>query len=280
MGNIFSLLFFNPIINLIVVIIHGFDFIHVPGALGLGIIALTALIRLALYPLNHSQLRSSQKMQSLNPKIQQLKERHKADKQQLQVETMKLYKEHGVNPAAACVPTLIQIPILIGLYQAILTLFNSKGGLHTINNVLYKFVPPLDHLPDPHFLGFNLANQPAEFVKYGSLLLLIPVITAGLQFIQAKMMAPQAVKPYPSDSPKEKKQKSETEDAMNMMQSQMIYMMPLMIGFFSWQLPIGLALYWNTMTIFGILQQYQIQGLGGLAGWKDRLDQWTKNKKK
>ena len=86
------------------------------------------------------------------------------------------------------------------------------------------------------------------------------------------MMAPAPVKKYPSDSPKEKKEKDEKGDATTAMQSQMLYLMPLMIGFFSYSFPVGLALYWNTLTIFGIIQQYKVSGMGSLKEWTDKLN--------
>lgn len=278
-GFIFHTWFFVPVVNALVLIVHGLNFTQLPGTLGLAIIALTVLIRFLIYPLTHAQLKSSKKMQELTPLLSKLKEKHKGDSKQLQLETMKLYKEHGANPAAGCLPTLMQIPLIWALYQSIFVLFNSTSSLEEINKILYSFAPPLTQMPDSHFLGFNLIHKPSEFMRFGWILLLIPVVTALLQFVQTKMMSPHPVKKYPTDSPKEKKEKTQTEEAMSMAQSQMMYMTPLLIGYFSWQFPVGLALYWNTFTIFGILQQYRVQGLGGLLHWKQLAEQWLKKKK-
>lgn len=265
-GSVFNLLFFAPVINLLVVILNVFTSLHIPGAMGLSIVVLSVLIRLFVWPFMSVQLRSSKKMLEIKPHIDRLKQKHGKDQQAFAKAQMDLYKEHGVNPAAGCVPSLIQLPIVIALYQTVLALFNQEQGIKHINSFLYPFVPHLQKIPDAHFLGINLANKPSEFIHAGWVLLLVPVITALLQFIQSRMISPKPVKEYPSDSSKEKKEKVEA-DTMTTMQNQMMYMMPLMIGFFSWQFPVGLAIYWNTFTIFGILQQYKILGLGGLEDW-------------
>lgn len=265
--DIFNTFLFGPVINLLVAIIQGLEFLHIPGALGFSIIILTIIIRLAVWPLMSTQLKSAKKMQELKPKLDELKIKHKDDKQGLASAQMALYKEHGINPAGGCLPALIQIPIIIALYQTIFAFFDANN-LDRINNVLYipswHFTTP----PNLNFFGLNLAIKPSDFGSAGVLLLLIPIITALLQLIQSKMMAPEKpLKEYPTDSPKEIKQKESTEDSMAMMQTQMMYMMPLMVGYFAFTFPIGIALYWNTFTVLGIVQQYKISGWGGLKDW-------------
>lgn len=247
--------------------IHVFSSIGVPGSLGLSIISLTIVIKLLIWPFMAAQLRSTKKMADIKPHIDKLKEKHKGDQQKMSQAQMALFKEHGINPAAGCLPALIQMPVFIALYQVIFVFFDVKAGLARINELTYPFIPDLQKMPSPQFFGIDLSHKPSEFGQYGWFLLLIPLITAGLQFVQSKMMIPKPVKKYPSDSPIEKKEKETKADMATSMQSQMLYLMPLMIGFFSWQFPVGLALYWNTFTIFGIIQQYKIAGLGGLSEW-------------
>lgn len=261
--DLFNLVFFQPIINLLIFILRILEAAGIPGALGFSIVVLTVLIRVLVWPFMSIQLKSAKKMTDLKPHLDQLKQKHKGDKQALAQAQMLLYKEHGVNPAGGCVPALIQIPVLIALYQVILALFDS-AGLERINKALYYKDWQLSQPPDPNFLGVNLANKPSDFAVAGTFLVLIPIITALLQFIQTKMMAPSPVKKYPSDSPKEKKEKEGAEDAMVAMQSQMIFLMPVMIGYFAFTFPVGLAIYWNTFTLLGIWQQHQIGGWGGL----------------
>lgn len=264
---VFNTLFMAPIINIMVLFIHAFNAIGIPGSLGLSIIALTAVIKLLIWPFMSAQLRSTKKMADLKPHLDKLKEKHKGNQQKFSQAQMALFKEHGVNPVAGCLPVLIQMPVLLALYQVIFAFFDAKSGLDRINNFTYSFVSDLSKMPSPNFLGVDLSHKPSDFGQFGWALLLIPIVTALLQFVQSKMMAPAPVKLYPSDSPKEKKEKDTKGDATSAMQSQMLYLLPLMIGFFSYSFPVGLALYWNTFTIFGIIQQYKVTGLGGLSEW-------------
>jgi len=265
MIEIFNTLFLAPIINLLVIILQGIEAFKLPGALGWAIILLTLVIRLLIWPLMSSQMKSLKKMSELKPLLDKLKEKHKGDKQAFAASQMALYKEHGVNPAAGCLPTLIQLPILIALYQSIFAFFEGQNGLDKINNLLYSSSWKLNTPPDLNFLGVNIALKPSDFTHEGAFLLLVPILAGVSQFIQSKMMSPTPVKPYPSDSPKEKKEKAAQEDTMAMVQSQMMYLMPLMVGYFAFQFPVALSLYWITLTILGIIQQYYISGWGGMS---------------
>ncbi|MBI2011459.1 YidC/Oxa1 family membrane protein insertase [Candidatus Daviesbacteria bacterium] len=269
--DLFNTVFLAPLINLLVFLINTLQYLGIPGALGFSIIILTLLIRLVTWPAISRQLKSAKKMADLKPHMDELKKKHAGDKQAFAKAQMQLYKEHGVNPAAGCLPTLIQFPILIALYQAIFAFFSGPSGLKQINEMLYFPVMKLSSPPDPNFLGINLTYKPAEFVQHGYLLLLIPLLTAVLTFIQSKMIMPKPVKKYPSDLPKEMKEKEKAEDAMSAIQGQMVYMMPVMIGFFSWQFPTGLSVYWNMFTLIGIIQQYLLSGWGGMDGIINRL---------
>lgn len=269
--DLFNLIFFGPIVNLLVLLLRLLSSIGIPGALGISIILLTIIIRLLIWPFFAAQIRSAKKMADLKPHLDELKQKHSSDKQALAQAQMALYKEHGVNPAGGCLPSLIQIPVLIALYQVILSMFDGTHGLDKINLLLYNPGWKLDNPPDPHFLGLNLGSRPADFATAGLIVLSIPVITALLQFFQSKMMLAMPVKKYPSDSVKEKKEKENVEDTMQAVQSQMVYMMPIMIGYFAFSFPVGLALYWNTFTILGIYQQYKISGWGGLESLIKKL---------
>ena len=270
-GDFFNLIFLGPIINLLVLIFQALSFLHIPGALGFSVMLMTIVIRLLVWPFMASQIKATQKMAQLKPHLDLLKTKHKDDKQALASAQMALYKEHGVNPAGGCLPAVIQIPVFIGLYQSILKILPGlDSNIHYINSLLYFPQLKLPSTLDPYFLGLNLGVKPSEFGSHGIFLLLIPLLTAGLTFIQSKMALPKPVKPYPSDSPKEKKEKESVEDSMGQVQSQMVYMMPIMIGYFAFNFPIGIAIYWNTYTILGIIQQYTVSGWGGLSSlWKN-----------
>lgn len=264
-GDFFNLIFMGPVINLLVLIYQGLQALHIPGAVGFSIMFLTILIRILVWPFMSSQIKATKKMADLKPHLDELKRKHKDDKKALATAQMALYKEHGVNPAGGCLPALVQIPVFIALYQSIINILPGAGGhISKINSLLYFPQLKLPSTLDPHFFGLNLGIKPSEFGSHGILLLLIPLLTAALTFVQSKMALPKVVKHYPSDSPKEEKEKEGMEESMGQVQSQMVYMMPIMIGYFAFSFPIGLAIYWNTYTILGIIQQYRISGWGGL----------------
>ncbi len=272
-GFVFNEIFFRPVINLLALILYGLNLTHIPGSLGLSILVLTVMIRLLVWPFMASQIRSTKKMAELKPHLDELKKKHQDDKQALAAAQMALYKEHGVNPAGGCLPALVQIPVFIALYQSINHFIPglTNGGTGSINSLLYFPWLHLTAAPDPYFLGVNLGIKPSDFGQHGIFLLLIPLVTAALTFVQSKMTLPKPVKLYPADSPKEVKEKESTEDTMGAVQSQMMYMMPLMIGYFTFTFPAGLAIYWNTYTILGIIQQYKISGWGGMESWIKKI---------
>ena len=240
-GDIFNFIFFAPVINSLVLLFQLLNNINIPGALGYSIIILTIFIRVLIWPFIGVQLKSAKKMADLKPHLDLIKNKHKDDKQALAKAQMDLYKEHGINPAGGCVPALVQIPIVIALYQTIQAFFNGASGLEKLNHFIYNPSWRLASSPDPHFLGLNLASKPSEFASVGFFVLFIPVITGALQFFQSKMMSPEPIKSYPSDSPKEIKEKEGQEDSMAAVQGQMMVMMPVMIGYFAFSFPIGLA---------------------------------------
>lgn len=268
--HIFDTILVYPIINLLLLFYHGLTWLHVPFALGFSIILMTVFIRLLLYPITAVQLKATKKMQEMTPHLNKIKEKHKGDMKRQQQATMELYKEHGVNPAAGCLPALLQIVILLfGLYpalQKILTL-HQKETVAVINKIVYAPFLQLNHVWDTHFFGFPLAQTPGQlFASMGLVVLLIPLFTGIFQFIQSKMMI------TPAD-PKDKKpaKKEQMEDFAATFQKQSLYLLPVMIGVFAWNFSIGLSLYWNTFTIFGIIQQYKIQGWGGLEPWIKKI---------
>lgn len=270
--EIFDVILVRPIINILVAIYQVLNLVHTPYALGFSIIILTIVIRFILYPLTSAQLKSAKKMQGLTPHLHKLKEKHKNDAKGLQAATMNLYKEHGVNPAAGCIPLIIQLPIIWALYSVLQKIvgFNSHAVVSEVNKLVY----PIDFLRiskawDPTFFGLPLGQHPSQLMStIGPLILLVPILTGVFQFVQSKMMI---VKNKDQDQDKGQPKK---EDFASTFQKQSLFIFPAMIGFFSFNFPIGLSLYWNTFTIFGILQQYKVSGLGGLQDWKDKI--WQK----
>lgn len=268
--DIFNTVFFGPTVNVLVFLIRLFEASHIPGALGLSIIALTVIIRMIIWPLMSAQMKSVKQMADLRPRLDELKKKHGKDKTALALAQQQLYKEAGVNPAAGCLPILVQFPILIALYQCIMAMFDPHG-LGRINDALYLDSWHLTQAPDPYFLGINIASKPSDFMTAGIVLLFIPVVTAVFQFLQSKMMAPKPIAVKADDNKKEKEEKQSTDEAIAQVQSQMMYILPVMIGYFSFTLPVGLAFYWNTLTIVSMIQQYRISGWGGLEPWVRKI---------
>lgn len=252
-----------PIINILVAFYKLFEFLHIPGEMGFAIILLTVVIRLILYPLMVAQLRSAKKMAALKPHLDELTRRHKDDKPALQQAQLALYKEHGVNPAGGCLPLLVQMPVIIALYNVFYQVLNNGNAgqlLSDINQILYVPALRLTTL-DLNFFGVNLGIKPSQWQTYGWWLLAIPVVTALLQWYQTKLMMPASAKTSEDKpalvKPGEKREKDPAESAMEM-QKQMALITPIMFGYFALQFPVGLALYWNVFGLFGIMQQLAV----------------------
>ncbi len=268
--NLWNQLLVWPIANILVLFYKICEWLHIPGPLGWAVILLTITIRVILYPLMHAQMKSTKKMADLKPKIDELSKKHKDDKTALQQAQLALYKEHGINPVAGCLPLLVQMPVLIALYSVFNQVLNN-GNLAKvvteINKIVYLPALKLTEL-NLTFFGINLGIKPSEWQKYGWLLLSVPLITGLLQWYQTKLMMPARQK-NPGDkslakllkdtssSDKNKKEKSETDTAGEM-QQQMALISPVMFAIFAFQFPLGLALYWNVFGLFGIIQQMQV----------------------
>ena len=203
--------------------------------IGITIIVLTILVKLALYPIAKKGIVAQQKMKRIEGELQEAKEKHKADKQAQAQATMALYKKHGVNPAAGCLPALLQIPIIIGLYYVF-----SKH-LTVDPTLLYSFISAPENL-NLLFLGFVDISKKNLFLA----------IFAGLtQHLQARFSQP--------NTPSTDKPKTQQEEFARAMQMQMKYMLPFMITFFAYSLSAGVALYWSVGNIVSIVQDIWVK---------------------
>ena len=226
--SIWHEILFRPLFNVLIFIYN-----IIPGQdMGIAIIALTIIIRLILYPSQQKALIAQKKMRDLQPELKKIQEKYKNDKQKQAKAQLEFYQTHKVNPLSGCLPSLIQLPIIIALYQVFRT------GLDTSRlGELYSFIPKPETI-DPTFLGyFNLA-EPDRFI--------LPMLAGITQFIQSKMMMPKI---------ESVKGKSSFQQVLT---QQMVYMMPIMIVIFAMSLPAALPLYWIVIALFGILQQYLI----------------------
>lgn len=220
---------YNPILNALVAII-----LYMPGHhLGLAIILLTLFIRTLLLAPSAKAIRAQRGMQEIQPKLEALKKKYSDDQARLAQETMMLWKKHNVSPVSSCLPMLIQFPILIALFYVI------QNGLSADKSVLiYDFLP-----------SFSLTNIDTSFFMFDlseRSLIVFPLVIGSLQFMQMQFMtAKRKKKGDVGNLPKE------VETANKMMK----YVMPLMIAFFTTQLPAAVGLYWGTSTLYGIIQQ-------------------------
>lgn len=267
--TLWNQLFVWPIVNVLVALYKAFEWMGIPGPLGFAVVGLTILIRLLLYPLMAAQMKSAKKMSDLKPHLDAINVKHKEDKKALQQAQLELYKQHGVNPAAGCLPLLIQLPVLIALYNVfyqVLQNGNITKLIEDINHVLYLPSLKLTGL-DLSFFGTNLGVKPSEWQTHGWWLLAIPVITAGLQWWQSKLMLPagantktqiSSTKQIQNPNDQNKKQEQKPQDTAAEMQKQMAMITPIMFGMFAYQFPLGLALYWNIFGLFGIMQQLRV----------------------
>ncbi|MBI5222549.1 MAG: membrane protein insertase YidC [Candidatus Magasanikbacteria bacterium] len=200
---------------------------------GVVILIITILIKVILYPLTASSIKSQKALTDLQPKLDALKKELKGNQQRLAQETMKLYKENKVNPFASCLPLLIQLPILIALYYVLRNALTTNSF-----DLLYSFVksPGQINTVSLGFIDLKNAN------------IILAVLAGGAQFWQTKMM-------MRKKAPKEAGEGAKDENMMSMMNKQMLYFMPVMTVFIGWQLPGGLTLYWLLSTVLTALQQ-------------------------
>lgn len=229
MIQIFNQILYQPIFNLLVFIYN-----ILPGSdFGIAIAVLTILIRFIFIPLSIKTLRSQKEMAKLQPKLKELQDKHKDNKQAIGQATMALYKEHKVNPFSGCLPLLIQLPILIALYQAFSYSLDPKSL-----NVLYPFVKNPGLIKEISFGFLDLSHRNP----------VLSLMAGGFQFLQSRLATSASAK-YSTPS------QDATAQIMN---RQMLYFFPIMIIVISWNLPAGLVIYWVVTTIFSIGEQLYI----------------------
>ena len=230
----------------------GISFFQVLGAYGVAIIAMTVLIRLALAPLQQFQLvtqrRTMAEQRKLAPQVAELRKKYKKDMQRQNQEIMKLYQEHGVNPLGGlvgCLPLVVQMPILSALYF-VFRFRMTKPDLHLQTHFL--FIPNLNDIPGQHSL-FAILGLAIPTAAY----LIFPLLAALTTLVQARMMQMPAP-PNPTE------QELQTQQ----IQRSMIFISPLMIGYFALTVPVALALYWFVGNCVSIIQQSFVVGWGNL----------------
>jgi len=245
-------LIIDPMVNLLLLIYQ-----WVGGQFGIAIIAFTILVRLVTYPLTTQQMKSSQKMQQLqnSDKWKAIQKKFKDDREKLAQEQMKLYKEMGFNPLAPCLPTLIQFPIIIGLYQAI-TRALAVTPLQLLDfqkHVYATLIDTANLIPlNSRFLWMDL-SQPERVPLFGIGIPFLAILVVISTYFQSKLMTPAA-------APTANDQGAQMTRMMNLY-------MPLFMGYIAYTLASGLALYFLVSNLAGIAQYAAM----GKVNWRNLL---------
>ena len=226
--DVFNLILIDPMTNILIVLASVFA-----GSFGIAIIVFTFIIRGVTFPLTLRQIRASRAMSVIQPRLQEIQKKYK-DPRRRSEETMKLYKEAGVNPAGCLLPMLIQFPIWIALYQTIrVVLGSTPESFIDLSQRLYPWSYVRQAIPlENRFLWMNLAEPDTTF--------LLAILVGATTWVQQKMTTPRNI----------------TDERQQSMSNTMLWMMPLMFAWFTLTVPSGLAVYWAATNLVGIALQY------------------------
>lgn len=230
MHSLWMTFFYGPLYNVLVF----FTTVSPWQNLGIAVILLTVFVKIITFPLTQKSLKSQIQMKSIEPELEQLKKDF-PNKEDQAKKTFELYKKYDINPFSGCVVLLIQLPVLLALYRVFI------NGVSYNPSLLYSFV----HIPETintHFLGIDIAEKT-----------IVLALLAGIaQFIQVKFASPIVTKKA-SDSDSFKDQ------LMSNMNSQMKFMMPLLIAFVAYSISGAVALYLLVNSLVSIVQEMAIR---------------------
>lgn len=230
MIEFFKIILYQPLLNLMVLFYN-----IVPGHdLGVAIICLTIVIKLLLSPLSRKGIKAQKSLQEVQPQLEEIKKKYAHDKERQTKAIMNFYKENKVNPFSSCLPLLIQLPILIAVFQVF------RVGLTDTALPVYSFITNPGSLNVTAF-GFLSLAEPS---------VVLAAVTAIFQYFQAKLL--------PTHKPAQKfakKAGAKDEGMMSAMNKQMKFMMPAFTLFIGMTLPSGLMLYWFVSLAISIVEQ-------------------------
>lgn len=236
---------------------------------GVAIILLTLLVGLLLFPLTYKQTKSMKAMQEIQPEVKRLQKELKGDREELNKQLMALYQERGVNPAAGCLPLLVQMPIWFALYRVLWRGDGVPDGsalanvLDQANAALYQVDPDgnltatlkegvditSDQFSHVLFLGMNLLVRPSAAVDFSNILGSLPYILLIAAIVVAGFYQQvQTTRRRSTNGQEEQNQQMQT-------MQRALRIMPIVFGFISWQFVSGLGLYFATSNIFRVGQQ-------------------------
>ena len=230
-SNIFNELFFNPIYNSLVFLIANFSWID----MGMAVIIITIVIKSMLLPLTKKSIKIQIKTKQLEPELRKIKEEYKDNKEEQAKQIMDLYKKNDLNPLSGFLVLLIQLPVIFALYFVFL-----RGGFPDINTeILYSFIKIPEQV-NMYFLGLISMIDKNIFLA----------LLAGIsQYIQVQLMLPKL------EAKGKNHKKTFQDDLARSMNTQMKFIMPIIVFFISYSLPAAIALYWITSNIFMIFQE-------------------------
>ncbi len=228
LGSLFNLILYQPLFNALILLYQ-----YLPGHdFGLAVITLTVLIRLLLYPLGTQAIRNQKAISDLQPKLKEIQEKYKNEPEKKVKFTLEVYQKAKISPFSGFLPLLVQLPVLIALYQ----LFGRQISSETMSH-LYSFIPNPGTI-DPSFLGLINLAKPS---------LIFAVLAGVSQFWQTKTL-----------SPKTDLSLKGGQDFSQILQKQMLYLFPILTVIILIKMPAAIGLYWIATTLFSISQQYFI----------------------
>ena len=237
-AEIWNQVIIRPMVNSLVILYDVFF-----DNFGLSIIVFTLIIRAILLPVTLRQSRQMKILTAIQPRLKEIQAKYGNDRQRLSQETLRVYKEHGINPLGCLGPMVIQFPIWIGLYQAIFqTLPSTPERLADLSRHLYAWIPRVHQVVplDGSFLWMDLARpDPSPFI--------LPVLVAASMWMLQKMTT------MPTADPR--------QESTNRM---FLWFMPIMFGWFTLGFPSGLAIYWIVSNVIGVIIQGFVTGWGPL----------------
>jgi len=223
--SIFDTIFYKPLFNILILFYQ-----YIPGHdFGVAIILLTVFIRVLLYPLGATAIKSQKAFQDIQPKLKEIQKKYKDDKEKQMQLTLELYKETKINPFSSILPLLVQLPILYALYRVFWKGFNMSEMVN-----VYSFISKPESI-NPTFLGLISLDKPS---------LVLAILCGVLQFFQVKMLTPEI------------KKGEEIDRFSAMLQKQSLYFFPVLIVAMLSRIPSAIGLYWLITTVFSIIQQY------------------------
>lgn len=234
MSFIYNSFIFNPLYNTLIAMFTAIPWIDA----GIAVVFLTIIVRLILYPLSKKAVLTQVRMQEINPKLAEIKEKYKNDSQEQAKRTLALYKEKGVNPFSGVLVLIIQLPIIWALYQIFL-----HAGFPSVNTeILYSFIHAPATINVVFFGLINIMNKSA----------VLAALAALSTFFQLKIAT--SYQPAPKEG-----SNSFSDNLARSMQVQMKYFFPILVFFISYKISGVIALYWLTSNLFTIGQEIVVR---------------------